>query len=194
MKNLLLSLAVGLTVLTMFVNCGKETARIDDDGELAVETADFDVYFELLDSFSETYMVFGGGQMRHRNSFSKITLSTISMQDVRPIYENYPDFHKCASPGAAQAKDAIGRMNIVPADSSVLNSLEEVLSEHETSFKEGGDRVCVQLEGKMLEMTSVIVRKVDEDIIDQLPKQTREDYFLVESVEIVDTREALEER
>jgi hypothetical protein len=61
------------------------------------------------------------------------------------------------------------------------------------SFKEGGDRVCVQLEGKMLEMTSVIVRKEDEDIIDQLPKQTRENYFLVESAEIVDTQETLED-
>jgi hypothetical protein len=176
----------------MLVNCGKETTRIDEDGELALETADFDVYFELLDSFSETYMVFGGGQMQHKNSFSEINLSTISMEDVRPIYEDYPDFHKCSSPGAAIAKDAVGQMNIVPADSSVLNSLEDVLSEHEASFKEGGDRVCVKLEGKMLEMTSVIVRKVDEDIIDQLPKQAREDYFWVESAEIVDTQEALE--
>ena len=192
MKNLQITLATMLSVLVLLVNCEKETARIDNDGELAVETADFDVYFELQDSFAETYMVFGGGQLRHKNSFSKITLSTISMEDVRPIYEEYPDFHKCSSPGAALAKEVIGQMNIVPADSSVLNSLEEVLSEHEASFKEGGDRVSVHLEGQMLELTSVIVRKVDEDITDQLPKHSREDYFLVESVEIVDTQEVLE--
>jgi hypothetical protein len=191
MKNLLLSLIVIFTFLAMLVNCGKETVQIDEEGELAVETADFDVYFELLEPFSETYMVFGGGQMRHKNSFSKITLSTISMEDARPIYANYPDFHKCASPGAALAKEAVGEMNIVPADSSVLDSLKEVLSEHEASFKEGGDRVSVKLEGKMLEMTSVIVRKVDEDIIDQLPNQARYNYFLVESAEIVDTQDAL---
>ena len=192
MKKRLLYLAAVLTVLFMLFNCSKETARIDDDGDLAVETADFDVYFELLDSFSETYMVFGGGQSRHKNSFSKITLSTISMEDVRPIYADYPDFHKCSSPGASLAKEAVGQMNIVPADSSVLNSLEEVLSEHEASFKDGGDRVSVYLEGHMLELTSVIVRKVDEDITDKLPKHSRENYFLVESVEIVDTQEAIE--
>ena len=99
----------------------------------------------------------------------------------------------CSSPGAAQAKDAIGQMNIVPADSTVLKSLKEVLSAHEASIKEGGNRVCVQLEGKMLEMMSVIIRKEDEDIIDQLPKQTRKNYFFVESAEIVDTQEALED-
>jgi hypothetical protein len=191
MKNLLLSLVAMLTVMAVIINCEKVTVQIDEEGELAVETADFDVYFELLESFSETYMVFGGGQMRHQNSFSKITLSTISMEDARPIYANYPDFHKCASPGAALAKDAVGQMNIIPSDSSVLDSLKEVLSEHKASFKEGGDRVCVKLEGKMLEMTSVIVRKADEDILDQLPNQARDDYFLVESAEIVDAQAAL---
>ena len=193
MKNLLISLVLILSGLAILVNCGKETVQIDEDGDLAVETADFDVYFELLDSFSETYMVFGGGQSRHRNSFSKISLSTISMEDARPIYEYYPDFHMCSSPGAALAKDAVGQMNIVPADSTVLKSLKEVLSAHEASIKEGGDRVCVQLEGKMLEMISVIVRKEEDDIIDEMPKQTRENYFLVESAEIVDTQEALED-
>jgi hypothetical protein len=40
-------------------------------------------------------------------------------------------------------------------------------------------------------MTSVIVRKVDEDIIDQLPNQARDNYFLVESAEIVDAEASL---
>ena len=77
MKNLLPSLVVILTVMAMLANCGKDAVQIDEDGELAVETADFDVYFELLEPISETYMVFGGGQMRHRNSFSKITLTIL---------------------------------------------------------------------------------------------------------------------
>jgi hypothetical protein len=191
MKNFLLSLVAILTVMAMLLNCGKEAVQIDEDGELALETSDFDVYFELIEPFSETYMVFGGSQMRHKNSFSSIILSTISMEDARPIYANYPDFHKCASPGAALAKEAVGEMNIIPSDSSVLDSLKEVLSEHKASFKDGGDRVCVKLEGKMLEMTSVIVRKVDEDIIDQLPNQARDNYFLVESAEIVDAEASL---
>jgi hypothetical protein len=193
MKNLWLSLIAILMVMAMLLNCGKDAVQIDKDGELALETADFDVYFELLEPFSETYMVFGGGQMRHKNSFSSITLSTIAMQDARPIYAEYPDFHKCASPGAALAKDALGQMNIVPADSSVLDSLKEVLSEHKDSFKEGGDRVCVKLEGKLLEMASVIVREVGEDIIDQLPNRARGNYFLVESAEIVDAQDALDD-
>ena len=83
-------------------------------------------------------------------------------------------------------------MNIIAADSSVLETLNEALSEFNNSIGKGSDRVAVYLEGVKLEMTAAIVRKADEDILDRLPQQSRSDYFLVEFAEMVDAQTALE--
>jgi hypothetical protein len=113
------------------------------------------------------------------------------MKDARPIYEKHPDFHKCASPGAARAKKAVRQMNIVPSDSYVLDLLQEALAEHARGLRHGGDRVCVRLEGAKLEMTAAMIREANVDIMDKLPSQVRTDYYLVKSAEIVEAMTAL---
>lgn len=66
--------------------------------------------------------------------FNNFWLATISIEDARPIYQEHPDFYKCASPGAARAKNAVKPMNIVTADSYVLEALNEAVSDsHLTS-------------------------------------------------------------
>ena len=89
-------------------------------------------------------------------------------------------------------KHCIIDMNIVVTDSYVLDLLKEVLSEHTRSLQQGGDRVCVKLEGAKLEMTAAMVRVANEDIMNQLPRQARSNYFLVESAKIVEAQTALE--
>jgi hypothetical protein len=192
MKKLWIFVFTTLVGMSLLAGCEDNSAQHDENNKLAIETGDFDVYFELIEPFSETYMVFGGEQMTHKNSVNSITLSTLSMEDAIPIYRKYPEFQKCTSPGAAKAKKATGEMNIIPADSYVLDALKEVLSKHTYSFQQGGDRVCVKLEGTKLEMTAAIVRQVNEDILNKLPRQARTNYFLVETVEIVEAQTALE--
>ena len=194
MKNLikcLIGVFVGLALLS---GCGmnSNSAEFGEDDELIVEAGDLDVYFELMEPVSETYMVFGGGHVKHKNAFGSVTLAAISMTDAIPIYERYPDFHRCSSPGAARAKNAVNQMNIVAADSDVLETLKAVLSEHKDSIRQGGDRVCVRMDGAVLEMTAAVVRAADEDIMDDLPRQARTNFFYVESAEIVDAQSALE--
>ncbi len=83
-------------------------------------------------------------------------------------------------------------MNIITADSYVLAALNEAIAELNNRIGRGGDRVAVRLEGVTLEMTAAIVRQAGEDIMDQLPKQARSNYFLVESVEMVEAQAELE--
>jgi hypothetical protein len=171
----------------------KEAVSFTEDNELYVEAGDFDVYFELLEPFSETYMVFGFQHMDYKNSFNNFSLSGIPLEEVQPIYDEHPDFYMCKSPGAARAQKLTRSMNIISADSSVMDALHEAVSAHENSFGRDGDRVAVILEGVKLEMTAAIVRDADEDMLERLPKGSRENYFLVESVEIIDAIAALEE-
>ena len=78
----------------------KEAVAFTEDNELYLEAGDFDVYFELHEEFSETYMLFGGNRETHKSAFNEFSLFVISMADARPIYQEHPDFYMCASPGA----------------------------------------------------------------------------------------------
>ena len=170
----------------------KEAVAFTEDNELYVEAGDLDVYFELHEEFSETYMLWIAKRETHKSAFNEFFLDGISMADLRPIYRAYPDFYMCKSPGAPRAQKAMQPMNIIAADSSVLKALNESVSEFNSSPGDGIDRVTVYLEGVKLEMTAAIVRKADEDILDRLPQQARSNYFLVEFAEMVDAQAELQ--
>jgi len=191
MKNLQVFLVMILAGMAVLAGCGKSSAPTVTIDEVVVATEEMDVHFTRLEPFAETYMVFGGLHMTQKNAIGKVTLAALSMEDARPIYAEHPDFDKCTSPGAARAKKAVCQMNLVPADSAVLEVLKEALAEHARSLRPGGDRVCVRLEGAKLEMTAAMVREAKADILDELPSQVRRDYYLVESAEIVEAMTAL---
>ena len=107
----------------------KEAVAFTEDNELYVEAGDVDAYFELLESFSETYMLFGATPTTYKEAFNEFWLHAISMADLRPIYREHPDFYMCKSPGAPRAQKAVQTMNIITADSSVLEALNEAVSE-----------------------------------------------------------------
>ena len=196
MRKLFICIVVILAAVAIMKGYGqrsaKEAVAFTEDNELYVEAGDFDVYFELLEEFSETYMLFGANRETHKSTFNEFSLFVISMTDARPIYREHPDFYMCASPGAPRAKKAVQTMNIIAADSSVLEALNETVSEFNNSIGKGSDRVAVYLEGIRLEMTAAIVRQADEDMLDRLPQPSRSNYFLVEYAEIVDAQAALE--
>ncbi len=170
----------------------KEAVAFTEDNELYVEAGELDAYFELLEPFSETYMLFGAERATHKEEFNEFSLHAISMADLRPIYREHPDFYMCKSPGAPRAQKAVQSMNIIAADSSVLEALNEAVSESNNSTGKGIDRVAVYLEGVKLELTAAIVRKADEDILDRLPQPSRSNYFLVEYAEKVDAQAAFD--
>jgi hypothetical protein len=174
-----------------FIQCGQSGPTKTDD-EVIVKTAKMDVHFARQRAFENTYIIFGGLELTHSDAFSRISLSGLPIRAARSIYASYPDFHLCKSPGAPLAQSAVVDLDIVPASSKVLRQLKKTLAQHNASIHQGGDRVCVKLEGEMLKLTSVIVREMDENIIDQMPPQVHHDYFFVESAELIDAKEALE--
>lgn len=170
----------------------KEAVAFTEDNELYVEAEDFDVYFELLEPFSETYMLFGGNRETHKAAFNEFWLAAGSVADLRPIYRAHPDFYMCKSPGAPRAQKAVQTMHIITADSSVLEALNEAVSEFNNRIGKDSERVAVYLEGVKLQMTAAIGRQANEDMLDRLPQQSRSNYFLVEYAEMVDAQTALE--
>ena len=191
-------LCIVLIVAAVFITRGywqrpaKEAVAFTEDNELYVEAGEFDVYFELLEEFSDTYMLFGGNRETHKEAFNEFSLAAGSMQDLRPIYREHPDFYMCKSPGAPRAQKVVQSMHIIAADSSVLEALNEVVSEYKNSIGKRDDHVAVYLEGVKLEMTAAIIRRADEDMLDRLPQPSRSEYFLVEYAEIVDAQAALD--
>ena len=159
-----------------------------DGDEVLLATGDLDVRFAKGKPFDDTYMVFGGGHLDHRNAIANVTLAGLSLRDAKPIYQRYPDFHRCASPGAMQAKDKVVQLDMVPVDTEALTILRSSLEEFEDNIRNGGDRVCVRLQGSRMTLTSAEVRQVGEEITDQIQMT---DFYLVDSASRVECRQVL---
>ena len=180
-----------IVAVTMLVSCSETGPNVTED-RVVVEAGQLDVHFKRGGrTFSNTYMIFGGMEMNHSNAFCKITLAGLDIRTARTIAAQYPDFYMCKSPGARLAQRAVQDFEIVPADSKVLKALKKSISMHKKSIEQGGDQVCVKLEGEVLRLTSVIARELNEDITSQLPPQVHRDYYLVTSAKVINGKEAL---
>ena len=183
-KSLIVIILVVLLVLT---GCSKPSHSIRGE-EVIVSLRQMDIHFERAGDFSDSYMVFGAGDSGRADTISQIFISGIELYQAISIYEMYPDFYKCKSPGAAVAQNALLSLHIIPADSEVLNILKNAVSQFEKNLKNHGDRIFVKLEGEVLKMTKAIIRKVNGDVTGQLPSQMRRDRYLVKSAEIIEAK------
>ena len=168
------------------LSAGDETAVGVE--EVVVSRKGLDYHFRRAGDFSDTYMVFGGGDLTRAGTVNEIWIGGIDLDKARAIHEKYPDFHRCKSPGAALAQNALLDLDIIPADSKVLESLKDAVSQHERNFANDGDRIFVKLSGEVLKLTRAVIREVDGDVTDQLPSQMRHDYYLVDSAEIIEAK------
>lgn len=103
-------------------------------------------------SFQETFMVFwarGDGDERADAYIGGIPLETAAR-----IMRRYPDFHRCASAGAAEAKHSLRDLLVVTDKREVRAQLQRVAAEQEKREKNKGERLCVKLAGNELELTS----------------------------------------
>lgn len=159
-----------------------------NEGVVLVETRDFEIEFKRDERVDETYMIFGGATVPQHNAINKITLAGLRGKDARRIARRYPDFHRCASPGAALARPRVKQLDIVPADAEVLDRLEQVLDEFNGSIQDGGDRVCIRVEGAKMKLETATVREVGEDFTKKLPELN---WVLVTRVDIVPAKSVL---
>lgn len=190
MKAVLMLLAVavvGWFAYQAIVAPGGPDLTIEGD-QVMLATGDLEVRFTKGKSFEDTYMVFGGLHLEHRNAVANVSLAGLSMRDARPIARRYPDFDRCASPGAALAKPKVASLDMVPSDGETLEVLASTLKEFEKNIASGGDRVCIQLSGSKLKLESAEIREVKENVTETM-KMT--DFYLVDSAHRVDCKEAL---
>ena len=118
MKAIVVLLVVGAAAWLAFNflgGPGGPDLTVEGD-QVLLATGDLDVRFAKGKTFEDTYMVFGGGELEHRNAVANVTIAGLSLRHAKPIYRRYPDFHRCASPGAGIAKDKIVQLDMIPAD------------------------------------------------------------------------------
>ena len=156
---------------------------------VTVDVGDYKAEFLAFLEFQKTYMIFGGGYYQNKNLINPIVLSGLGMVDAKRIYARYPDFYRCASPGAALAQPKVKQLNLIPANQQVLDELKASIEEFEDQLGNDGDRVCVSLIGKTLDMRSAMVPRHTVDIKDQLPRQT---FHLIHSSQRVPCKSLLD--
>ncbi|MBW2271203.1 MAG: hypothetical protein JRH16_21845 [Deltaproteobacteria bacterium] len=160
----------------------------DLEGRRVVRDAgDIEAHFSLRGSVEGAYMLFGGDRTSQRNSLPHALIAGLPLRHARAIASQYPDFHMCKSPGAAQAQRLTESMNLVAADRATLNSLEAALELFEERLHGSGERTCIELSGVQLALDSVRVQQNGADLTGELGAAYEQSRFvLAKRVEIAD--------
>ena len=154
---------------------------------VVVQTDDIEATFRRLAPVSETYMVFGGNNDQRQNSMVHALVAGLPMPKARAIHASYPDFHRCASPGASQAKRLTEEMSLIATTRAAHDALIEVVDLHDERVRSGGDRTCLTVSGAQLMLDSIHLRQDGRDITQDVSKHfSRSRFFLAEEVEIPD--------
>ena len=191
MKAVLIIIIGSLVIFGLynyFIKDSLKHINVENDS-VTVDVEDYLVKFSVLGEFRETYMLFGGEYFNDKKLISPIILNGLILVDAKDIYTRYPDFHRCTSPGAELAKPKVKDLNLIPADESVLNELKMTIEEYENNFENKGDRVCVSLTGKTLDIQSAEVPGQNIDVKEHLQSRT---FHLINSSERINCKSLLD--
>ena len=197
MKKLILFILIAMAVYGLYYAWSEGLGPFKGSGnitisgdEVTVHRADLEGTFIATDVLSDTYMLFGGTYTAHKNAISPILMAGLAIEEAKGIYESYPDFFMCGSPGASLAKSLISDLIIIPFSSPVLRTLKDAIDIFKQNIGIGGERVCVALEGEQLEMQSVILKQTKEEIGHRFGQKR---FYLVRLAEQVECKSLLED-
>lgn len=195
MPRLLLFIVFMAVLAPLFLNWpggGNPLAPSVEGHEIVIQTDDLEVRFDRYGAVSETYMLFGGLDGEMKNSISNVFLSGLAIRHASFISQRYPEFYKCSSPGAAQAKQLIEDMALIAADGSTRDTLKQAVALHEDSIASGGDRTCLSFRGEQISLRSAKHREGGFDLTSDIAKGYRKtDFFFVSEAEISDCKALL---
>ena len=155
--------------------------------QVVVRTGDFEMTFRKVGPLSGSFMVFGGNNDQHRNLATHAVVAGLPMQQARAIHSSWPDFHRCASPGAAQAKRYIEDLSLIASTRAARDTLVDVVDLHTERIRSGGDRTCLTVAGERLMLESVRLRQNGENLTQEVGRAfSRSHFYLAEQVEIPD--------
>jgi hypothetical protein len=172
------------------VGCGGSAPEVTET-EVVLHAGQLDARFARGAPFSGTYMLFGGGVMNHPNAITRVSLAGLPDYAAKYIYQQYPDFHMCKSPGAPMAQNETRQIDVVCANSKIERRLKKALSMHDKGIRESGERVCVTIAGEMLSLRSVVITEMNEDITDEFTRRGTNEFYFVTDVTIGNFQEAV---
>ena len=191
MKAVFAVIVIALAALGFYNRFVKDPLKhitVEND-MVTIDADDYVVKFSASEEFQETYMLFGGEYFKDKKLISPIIMYGLKLVDARDIYKRYPDFYRCKSPGASLAQPKVGALNLIPVNNEVLDELRESIEEFDDNLANDGNRVCVSLAGKTLDMQSAEVPGQNIDIKDQLQPRT---FHLIDSSKRINCKNLLD--
>ncbi len=153
--------------------------------EVVVETKQLRVHFTKVGSFSDSFMVFGGHNQRMTNRVDDASMATLAMRHAELISLTYPDFHRCASPGAAQAQQLTETSNFIGASRAAKRALVKAVDLHGERVRSSGDRTCISVSGSQLVFDSLELKETGQDLTAEMGSPFEQgSYYLAERVEL----------
>jgi len=186
--------------LGLLLSNGVSTSWLDVRGvgtrvegrEVFRDASQIEARFSVTGSLDDTFMLFGGGIEKHRNSLTHATVAGLAIRHARLIAERYPNFHLCKSPGAPQAQRLTETLSFVAADRAARDTLGEALDLYEERLRGDGERTCIRVTGTPLSLESVRLKQNGEDITREVaPAFAENRLVLAKRVQIEDCRALL---
>jgi hypothetical protein len=103
----------------------------------------------------ETYMVFGANA--EPTNLASAWFAGLPLARARDIHRRYPDFHRCASPGAHEAQDAIVSLRLIASAAGTDAKFALAAADHERRFAAKENRLCVKVAGRLLALEAIAV-------------------------------------
>jgi hypothetical protein len=180
--------AIGCAAYALLNRIDASSHGVNVEGrEVRVETADLDARFSRIGALSDSYMLFGGTNRQPRNSVGHATLAALAMRHAEEIHQSYPDFDRCSSPGAAQAKQWLETMTMIAATRSAEKVLVKAIDLHAERVRGNGERTCVSISGAPLSLESVSLKQDGRDLTHEFGGALgRVDFYLAEHAELLD--------
>lgn len=155
---------------------------------ISVDLTDLTVTFSSGGEFTGEYMMFGGRYIKHKNAVVPVAISGLPIDEAKNIYAQYPDFHRCSSPGADLAKPQVVGLDIVPLDSSVTDELKKAIKLFNDNIRNNGDRVCISVRGQNLDLQQALIKQNSADVTD---KYGNLNFMLIDGADIMDCKRYL---
>lgn len=162
------------------------------DRVVVAHVDDGKVTYSINGPAEETYMVFAGNL--GGSSFAHGSFNAIELTTMRRIAKRYPDFHRCDSAGAPEAKKASEYINVV-GQRAMMRKLDRAFADAGSRERSGGERLCASVRGNWLTLEQL--EKGEHTVTgaqydSMLPAHAIKQYFLhVETLETRDCKDAI---
>jgi hypothetical protein len=156
---------------------------VREDGEMVFVRDDhFEGRYRVTGDLSGDFMVFGGGAMGDQATGHSV-VSLMAKSDVRSIAAIYPDFDKCKSDGAPEAKAAMRGYTFFGADAATRRMLQDLPGASLNEIRKNRAHICAHIDGSTLSLVDMKMIDSGEDVTSKLPA-------LIQRVEFALAREA----